>query len=39
MPPLAGVIHAAMVLDDAMIANPEPDRFARVLAPKVAGAE
>ena len=36
---MAGVIHAAVVLDDALIANLEPHRLARVLAPKVAGAD
>ncbi len=36
---VAGVIHAAVVLDDALIANLEPHRLARVLAPKVAGAD
>jgi acyl carrier protein/short-subunit dehydrogenase len=39
MPPLAGVIHAAMVLDDAILANLDAERFHRVLAPKIAGAE
>jgi acyl transferase domain-containing protein/NADPH:quinone reductase-like Zn-dependent oxidoreductase/acyl carrier protein len=38
-PPLAGVIHAAMVLDDALIANLDAERFDKVLAPKVTGAE
>jgi acyl carrier protein len=39
MPPIAGVIHAAMVLDDGILANLDAERFHRVLAPKVAGAE
>ncbi len=39
LPPLGGVIHAAMVLDDAIVANLDAERFARVLAPKVRGAE
>jgi acyl carrier protein/NAD(P)-dependent dehydrogenase (short-subunit alcohol dehydrogenase family) len=39
MPPAAGVIHAAMVLDDGILANLDAERFRRVLAPKVAGAE
>jgi phthiocerol/phenolphthiocerol synthesis type-I polyketide synthase C len=39
MPPLAGVFHAAAVLDDALIANLDAGRLQRVLAPKVAGAE
>jgi acyl transferase domain-containing protein/SAM-dependent methyltransferase/acyl carrier protein len=37
-PPLAGVVHAAGVLDDGVIANQTWERFARVLAPKVEGA-
>ncbi|MGH7878454.1 MAG: beta-ketoacyl reductase, partial [Candidatus Binataceae bacterium] len=39
MPRVVGVIHAAMVLDDAIIKNLDAERFNRVLAPKVAGAE
>jgi acyl transferase domain-containing protein/NADPH:quinone reductase-like Zn-dependent oxidoreductase/acyl carrier protein len=39
MAPLGGVIHAAMVLDDAMIANIDGDRLRKVLSPKMAGAE
>ena len=39
MPRVVGVIHAAMVLDDAIIKNLDADRFTRVLAPKIAGAE
>lgn len=39
LPPLAGVVHAAMVLEDAAIANLDAEKFARVLAPKIAGAE
>lgn len=39
LPPLGGVVHAAMVLEDAAIANLEPAQFARVLNPKIAGAE
>lgn len=39
MPPLGGVIHAAMVLDDRTIANTDADAMARVLRPKVEGAE
>lgn len=35
--PLRGVIHAAMVLDDAPLADLEPARFAAALAPKVRG--
>ncbi|RKT54183.1 type I polyketide synthase [Saccharothrix australiensis] len=36
--PLRGVVHAAMVLDDAMAVDLTPDRFQAVLAPKAAGA-
>ena len=39
LPPLAGVLHAAMVLDDGLIANLTEEQLTRVLAPKVAGAE
>ena len=35
---LAGIMHAAMVLDDGMIAGLRPDRTRAVLAPKVEGA-
>jgi phthiocerol/phenolphthiocerol synthesis type-I polyketide synthase C len=38
MPPLCGVIHAAAVLDDALIANLDADRLKKVLSPKVTGA-
>ncbi|HEV8558294.1 MAG TPA: SDR family NAD(P)-dependent oxidoreductase [Actinophytocola sp.] len=36
--PLRGVVHAAMVLDDASIADLTPEKFRAVLAPKLAGA-
>ncbi|MCW5733931.1 MAG: SDR family NAD(P)-dependent oxidoreductase [Enhydrobacter sp.] len=39
MQPVTGIMHAAMVLDDAIVANLNDDRFLRVLAPKVQGAE
>lgn len=39
LPPLAGVIHAAMVLDDAMVTNLTAAQMERVLRPKVAGAD
>jgi acyl carrier protein len=39
MPPLAGIVHAAMVLDDAIVANIDEARLIQVLRPKVAGAE
>jgi acyl transferase domain-containing protein/NADPH:quinone reductase-like Zn-dependent oxidoreductase/acyl carrier protein len=35
---LAGVVHAAMVLDDGLIAGLEPRRTRAVLAPKIDGA-
>ncbi|HXZ17474.1 MAG TPA: SDR family NAD(P)-dependent oxidoreductase [Roseiarcus sp.] len=37
--PLAGVIHAAMALDDAIVANLDEARLLKVLTPKIAGAE
>ena len=39
MPPVAGIMHAAMVLDDVVITGLDAERFARVFAPKVTGAE
>nr|WRX36515.1 hypothetical protein [Cystobacterineae bacterium] len=36
--PLRGVIHAAGVLDDGVLAEQNAERFARVLSPKVDGA-
>lgn len=36
-PPLAGIVHAAGLLEDGMIADLDLDRLSRVLAPKVAG--
>jgi len=38
VPPLRGIIHAAAVLDDGMIADLDADRFLRVMAPKLLGA-
>ena len=38
MPPLCGVVHGAMVLDDGLLAGLSPVRFERVLAPKIKGA-
>lgn len=38
MPPLRGVFHAAMVLDDGLLTHLTEDRFTRVLAPKAIGA-
>ena len=36
-PPLRGVFHAAMVLDDAFLKDMQQEKFNRVLAPKVSG--
>ncbi|XXX73808.1 type I polyketide synthase [Sorangium sp. So ce134] len=38
MPPLRGVVHAAMVLEDATALSLDAERFRRVMAPKVQGA-
>jgi NADPH:quinone reductase-like Zn-dependent oxidoreductase/malonyl CoA-acyl carrier protein transacylase/acyl carrier protein len=38
MPRLGGVVHAAMVLDDFVLANFSRERLERVLQPKVLGA-
>lgn len=38
LPPLRGIIHLAGVLDDGVILQQNWDKFARVMAPKVAGA-
>jgi acyl transferase domain-containing protein/NADPH:quinone reductase-like Zn-dependent oxidoreductase/NAD(P)-dependent dehydrogenase (short-subunit alcohol dehydrogenase family)/SAM-dependent methyltransferase/acyl carrier protein len=38
MPPLKGVLHAAMVLDDGFLAQLDQARLDKVLAPKVLGA-
>ncbi len=38
LPPLRGVVHAAMVLDDGLVRNLDALRLHRVLAPKVQGA-
>jgi phthiocerol/phenolphthiocerol synthesis type-I polyketide synthase B len=37
MGPLRGIVHAAGVLDDGILANQTPERFAAVLTPKVRG--
>ncbi len=36
--PLVGIVHAAGVLDDAVLSQQSAERFARVMAPKLAGA-
>ncbi len=38
MPPLRGVIHAAMVLDDGLLPQLTAERFRTVMRPKVLGA-
>jgi acyl transferase domain-containing protein/acyl carrier protein len=38
MPPIVGVVHAAMVLDDALLPQLDASRFERVLRPKFVGA-
>jgi acyl transferase domain-containing protein/acyl carrier protein len=38
MPPLRGVIHAAMVLDDASVLELNLDRLKTAMAPKMSGA-
>jgi thioester reductase-like protein len=38
MPPLHGVIHSAMVLDDCLVGQLNEERLQRALAPKVQGA-
>ena len=37
LPPLAGIIHSAGVLDDGVLLHQNGERFRRVLSPKVAG--
>ncbi|CAM2069818.1 SDR family NAD(P)-dependent oxidoreductase [Sulfidibacter corallicola] len=36
-PPLRGVIHSAVVIDDGLLINQTPERFARVFGPKIWG--
>ena len=38
MPPLRGVVHAAMVIEDSLIRDMNRGQLSRVLAPKVTGA-
>jgi phthiocerol/phenolphthiocerol synthesis type-I polyketide synthase C len=38
MPELRGIVHAAGLLDDALVTNLRADQVARVIAPKVDGA-
>jgi len=39
MPPVVGILHAAMVLDDGLLSDLDEERFRRVLEPKVTGTE
>src|SRR5690606_37912404 len=39
MPPLKGIVHAAMVIDDGLIRNATAEQIERVLAPKVLGGQ
>ena len=39
MPPIVGVFHAAMVLDDALIDDLDEIRFRKVLEPKIKGVD
>ncbi|MGW0003079.1 SDR family NAD(P)-dependent oxidoreductase [Nocardia grenadensis] len=39
LPPLRGVLHCAMVLDDALLADLDAERVRRVLAAKAFGAQ
>ncbi len=38
MPPLTGIIHGAMVLDDGLLAGLTAERLRQVMAPKILGA-
>ena len=38
MPPLRGIVHAAAVIDDAVLVNLDATRLLRVMAPKARGA-
>ena len=38
MPPVRGIFHAAMVLDDGMLPELTAERFSRVMSPKISGA-
>ena len=38
MPPLRGIIHAAVVIDDALARNTTPQQLAAIFAPKILGA-
>ena len=38
LPPLRGIVHAAGIVDDALLLNETAERLGRVLAPKAEGA-
>ncbi len=38
LPPVRGIFHAAMVLDDGILPQLTAERFSRVMSPKVTGA-
>jgi len=38
MPPLRGIVHAAMVIEDGLLRDLQPAQLHRVLAPKIRGA-
>jgi NADPH:quinone reductase-like Zn-dependent oxidoreductase/acyl carrier protein len=38
LPPVRGIVHAAGMLDDGILLQQTPERFRRVMAPKVDGA-
>ncbi len=38
LPPLRGIVHSAMVMEDSTLLLQSGERFRRVMAPKVAGA-
>jgi phthiocerol/phenolphthiocerol synthesis type-I polyketide synthase C len=38
MPPLRGIVHAAMVIEDALLRDLDQSQLHRVLAPKIRGA-
>ena len=39
LPPIRGIVHAAMVIDDGLIRNTSAEQIRRVLAPKILGAQ
>ena len=38
LPPLRGIVHSAMVIEDSTVLQQSSEKFHRVMAPKVAGA-